>query len=176
MQLYLIRHGIAVERSLAFSDDALRPLSLRGTDNMRQEAEGLRALGVSPDVILTSPLVRARQTAEVLVEGLDVREGLVEAEALAPAGGLSTVLELLAAEPARRQVVLVGHEPGIGELAARLVGLRAPMAFKKGAVCRVDLDVVPPTGPGSLRWFATPKMLRRLATLPLGREPVVATR
>jgi phosphohistidine phosphatase SixA len=62
----------------------------------------------------------------------------------------------------RARIALVGHEPGIGEIAAKLVGSRHPMAFKKGAICRIDLDVLPPAGPGELRWFATPRMLRSI--------------
>jgi phosphohistidine phosphatase SixA len=56
----------------------------------------------------------------------------------------------------------VGHEPGVGELAARLVGSRHPIEFKKGAVCRIDLDELPPNGPGDLRWLLPPKILRAL--------------
>ena len=60
------------------------------------------------------------------------------------------------------RVALVGHEPNIGELAARLIGAKAPIEFKKGAICRIDLETLPPRGVGVLRWFLTPKMLRKL--------------
>ena len=63
------------------------------------------------------------------------------------------------------RIALVGHEPGIGELAARLIGLRHPIEFKKGAVCRIDVDALPPTAPGALRWLLPPKVLRYDQTL-----------
>ncbi len=59
-------------------------------------------------------------------------------------------------------VALVGHEPDIGQLAARLLGLRHPLAFKKGGVCRIDMETLPPAGPGELRWFVPPRILARL--------------
>ena len=60
------------------------------------------------------------------------------------------------------RIALVGHEPNIGELAARLIGARTPLEFKKGAICRIDFDVFPPKGTGQLRWFVTAKMLREI--------------
>jgi phosphohistidine phosphatase len=61
------------------------------------------------------------------------------------------------------RIALVGHEPNIGELAARLIGAREPLAFKKGAICRIDFEVFPPKGIGQLQWFIPPKVLRLLA-------------
>ena len=60
------------------------------------------------------------------------------------------------------KIALVGHEPNIGELAARLIGSRTPIEFKKGAICRIDFEVFPPKGSGQLRWFVTPRMLRKI--------------
>jgi phosphohistidine phosphatase SixA len=62
----------------------------------------------------------------------------------------------------RARIALVGHKPGMGELAARLMGTRRPLEFKKGAVCRIDLESIPPAGPGTLKWLLTPKILREL--------------
>jgi phosphohistidine phosphatase len=63
----------------------------------------------------------------------------------------------------KERIAIVGHEPNIGELAARLIGARAPLEFKKGAICRIDFEVFPPKGVGSLRWFLPPRLLRKLA-------------
>ena len=63
---------------------------------------------------------------------------------------------------AQRRVALVGHEPELGELAARLLGARGAVEFKKGAVCRIDVDALPPTAPGALRWLLPPKVLRSI--------------
>jgi phosphohistidine phosphatase len=73
------------------------------------------------------------------------------------------VIQELGKHAKKARIALVGHEPNIGELAARLIGARAPLEFKKGAICRIDFEVLPPKGIGQLRWFVTPKMLRELA-------------
>ena len=62
----------------------------------------------------------------------------------------------------RKKIAIVGHEPGIGELAARLMGLRKAIEFKKGAICRIDVAALPPTGNGQLKWFLTPRILRKI--------------
>ena len=62
----------------------------------------------------------------------------------------------------KARVALVGHEPNLGELAGQLIGARTPLEFKKGGICRIDFDMLPPKGGGMLRWFLTPKMLRKL--------------
>ena len=162
LELYLIRHGLAGERGPEYPDDSKRPLTSRGIAALRKEAKGLKALGVTFDVIITSPLVRTRQTADVLADTLPSKPAIVASDALAPAGTPAAVLQELAKHARKARIALVGHEPNIGELAARLIGLRTPIPFKKGAVCRIDFDVLPPKGVGALRWFATPKMLRRL--------------
>jgi phosphohistidine phosphatase len=161
-ELYLIRHAVAEERSDAWPDDAKRPLTAGGISRFRKSVRGLAELGVNIDVVLTSPLVRARQTAELVAAGLAPKPPLIVVEALAPGGSLQALFADLDKQSRRTRIALVGHEPGIGELAARLAGLRHPLAFKKGAVCRVDLDAISLSAPGSLKWFATPKMLRSI--------------
>jgi phosphohistidine phosphatase len=161
-ELYLIRHGIAEERGDAWPDDTKRPLTASGIARLRKEARGLGRLGVAFDVVLTSPLTRTRQTAEAIAASFDPRPPIVAVESLAPEGTYQTVLTDLEKQARRSRIALVGHEPNIGELAARLAGSRHPFEFKKGAVCRIDLESLPPAGPGSLRWFLTPKILRSL--------------
>lgn len=161
-ELYLIRHGLAEERGDAWPDDSKRPLTEQGMSRLRKSARGLARAGVAFDVILTSPLVRARQTAEVIAGALDVRPPVVTVEPLAPGGLNQAVIAELEKHARRSRIALVGHEPGIGELAARLAGSRHPMQFKKGAMCRIDVDAVPPPEPGTLRWFLTPKIMRSL--------------
>lgn len=158
-RLYLVRHAIAEERGEAYPDDRLRPLSARGMAKFRKAAVGLGRFGITFDRVLSSPLVRARQTAEMLAEHAGGHAEIVEAASLAPEGTYKGLMVDLEACSRFESIALVGHEPSIGALAARLVGLRAPLEFKKGAVCRVDVDTLPPSGPGRLRWFATQKML-----------------
>ena len=161
-ELYLIRHGIAEERGEAWPDDAKRPLTEEGMARLRKSARGLVRLGVVFDAILTSPLVRARQTADAVASAFEVRPHIVAVESLAPGGPYQAVLGDLEKQSRRSRIALVGHEPGIGELAARLCGSRHPLEFKKGAACRIDVDALPPTGPGSLRWFLTSGIMRSL--------------
>ena len=161
-ELYLIRHGVAEERGDAWPDDSKRPLTADGMAKLRKVARGLQALDVAFDVIVTSPLVRTRQTAEVIAAGLDPHPHIVTADSLAPGGSAAAVLSDLEKHTKRDRIALVGHEPGIGELAARLVGSRHPIPFKKGAVCRIDVEALPPAGPGDLRWLLTPKIIRAI--------------
>ena len=163
LELYLIRHGVAADRSDRYPDDSKRPLTVEGISALRKEVKGLVELGVTFDQIISSPLVRTKQTAEVIAQGLPSKPPIALADALAPAGSSAGVLQELAKHMRKGSIALVGHEPNIGELAARLIGARAPLEFRKGAICRIDFDVFPPKGIGRLRWFVTPKMLRKIA-------------
>jgi phosphohistidine phosphatase len=161
-ELYLIRHGIAEERGDAWPDDSRRPLTEEGISRLKKSARGLVRLGVELDVVLTSALVRARQTAEIVSAALPARPSIVVIDSLAPEGSAQGVMNDLEKHARRARIALVGHEPGLGELAARLIGSRRPIEFKKGAVCRIDLESIPPAGPGTLRWLLTPRILREL--------------
>ena len=161
-ELYLIRHGIAEMRGARWPDDAKRPLSEDGRSRLRKMAGGLARLGFAPDVVLTSPLVRTRQTAELIARALRTRPPVLIAKSLVPGGSYEEVLDDLGRQTGYSRIALIGHEPGIGELGARLIGSPRPLMFKKGAVCRIDVPMLPPDRPGSLRWFLTPKILRRL--------------
>ncbi len=160
--LLLVRHAIAPPRGPEWPDDAARPLSRKGVVRMRAIVGGLRGAGVDVDVVMSSPLVRARQTADLLKDGLRGAPEVIETPALAPGRPLADVVDALATRSRAGVVALVGHEPGLGELAAWLLGTAQPIPFKKGGVCRLDFDR--PVGPGAARlvWFAPPKLLRRL--------------
>jgi phosphohistidine phosphatase len=163
-ELYLVRHGVAAERGDAYPDDTKRPLTSQGIQRLRQEGKALVALDVTFDVILTSPLVRTRQTADTLAAAFRNPPPVVNSPALAPGGTHNAIIDELAKQShRRRRMAIVGHEPGIGELAARLLGLRKPLEFKKGAICRIDVAALPPAGTGQLRWFVTPRILRKIA-------------
>jgi phosphohistidine phosphatase len=162
LELYLIRHGVAAERGDDYPDDSKRPLTNAGISRLRKEAKALDALGVGFDHIITSPLVRTKQTADVFAETMKSKPSVSQSDALAPAGTSAAVIQELAKHMRKGRIAVVGHEPNIGELAARLIGARMPMEFKKGAICRIDFEVFPPKGAGQLRWFVTPRMLREI--------------
>jgi phosphohistidine phosphatase len=163
VQVFLVRHAIAAERGPEWPDDSQRPLTHRGVARMRQVVGGLRTLGVRPDVVGTSPLVRARQTADLLEAGLRPKPELVVVPAMAPGHTPTELLAALKALSVGRGLALVGHEPGLGELAAWMTGARAPLPFKKGGVCLIELPSLARLRDGALVWMATPKMLRSLA-------------
>jgi len=161
-ELYLIRHAVAEERGDEWPDDAKRPLSDDGSARMRKAARGLDRLGVTLEVVVTSPLVRTKQTAEIVAAAMNPRPPIVAADSLAPGGTYQETIADLEKQSRRTRIAIVGHEPGIGEFAARLIGSRHSIPFKKGAVCRIDVDALPPSGPGDLRWMLTTKILRSI--------------
>jgi phosphohistidine phosphatase len=164
VELFLVRHAIAAERGPEYPDDRLRPLTDQGARRFKEAVKGLRALGVGLDVIFTSPLTRARETAAILGAGIGRRVPIETIVALAPGGKPAQVIDAVSKRPkAQRRLALVGHEPDLGELAARLLGARGAVEFKKGAVCAIDVDDATPGGPGTLRWLLPPRALRGLA-------------
>ena len=163
MEIYLIRHGLAADRGGDYPDDSKRPLTRRGFARLNREAEALVALDIGFDQILTSPLLRGRQTADLLAERLQSRPHVAATQALAPGTSASAAIDELSKYSRKARLAIVGHEPGMGELAAQLIGARRPLEFKKGAICRIDVDTLPPARSGWLRWFVTPKMLRSIA-------------
>ena len=162
LEVYLIRHGVAEERGKDWPDDSKRPLTPEGIARLRKEARGLNRLGLGFDQIVTSPLVRTRQTADVFAEELKSKPPIVTSDALAPAGSPALVIQEITRHVRKARIALVGHEPNMGELAAFLIGAKVALPFKKGAICRIDFSVFPPKGKGELCWFVTPKMLRKI--------------
>ena len=163
LEVYLVRHAPADERGPEWPDDTLRPLTAEGRKSFQKVVKGLDAADVEIDVIFTSPLVRCRQTAEILSSGLRGSPRVQPIESLAPGGGASAVIAELGGVVKKPRIALVGHEPDLGKLAAQLLGLKRAPEFRKGGVARIDLTGLPPSGPGLLGWFAPPRLLRRMA-------------
>ncbi len=149
MRLYLLRHGTAEERGAG--DDAERALVDKGRKQCRRVAALLGRLGVQPALVLTSPLRRARETTEETLRALEVEQRIVTEQRLAPGGSVTAALEaVLAAGWGLEQVLVVGHEPMLSELAAQLVSDgRGPVLLdlRKGGL--VEIEVIsrhPPRG------------------------------
>jgi len=162
MELYLVRHAIAEDHADAGDDE--RALTEAGTAKMIRATQGLRKLKVRPDLILTSPLRRARETAEILAQGLDRAKVEVMAE-LSPAAEVKTVTQGLRSHARLKALMLVGHQPGLSELASLLLtGLerRLYVDFKKGGVACIEAELGEDTPRCVLRWLLTPKLLRSL--------------
>lgn len=138
MRVYFLRHGKAASQLTWSKDDSLRPLTEEGIAGMRLEAATLQALGVNPDVIVTSPLVRARQTAEIVAERLGMSDDLVEDERLAPGFDSVRLAGIIDAHPEAESIMLVGHEPDMSAAVAKLIG-GGRLQLKKGGLATVDI-------------------------------------
>ena len=162
MQLLIIRHGTAVERGTPAIPDEDRPLTPEGETKFAEAAKGLASLVDRPDALLTSPLLRAKQTAALAAAAWSRIEPK-ETAALA-GGSFEEQAAVLDRYPRDATVAVVGHEPHLSGLLARLLGSRHDdrLAFKKGGAALVD---VPGrlAGGGQLVWFLPPKALRKLA-------------
>lgn len=163
MQLYLVRHGIA-ENVSASGSDADRTLTDEGRDKMARAVRGLVEIGVTLDRIVTSPLLRAKETAEILAEGLGGVEIDVASE-LAAGASPQKVLAV-AAHTEADGLALVGHQPDLGRVASVLLSgspSTCPLPFRKGAVACFEGEIVPGGGHRmDLEWFVTPKQLRAI--------------
>lgn len=160
----LLRHAIAEEHAVDRSD-AERRLTGEGKRKLREVVAGMRALGLPVEAILTSPLRRARETAAILADAYGLGDDVVTCDALAPGGDLDDVFAALAPCGRAAGIVLVGHEPGMGELASTLVagtpGL-VHFTFRKAGLAGVTVARLPPRGAGTLEFFLTPAQLRRI--------------
>jgi phosphohistidine phosphatase len=162
MKVLLVRHGKAVARGTPGIEENDRPLTREGEESFRQAAAGIVRLVERPAALLASPLPRAFRTAEILAEAWG-KIAPLEAPALA-GGSFVDVAELLAGCDPGATVALVGHEPHLSGLLARLLGADGGEAlpFRKGGAALVELPG-PPSKGGSLVWFIPPKVLKRLA-------------
>jgi phosphohistidine phosphatase len=165
MNLYLMRHGIAVAGDQpGMESDSERPLTPKGVKRMRRAARGLRRLGISFDTILTSPLVRARQTAEIVAETLGLEGQLEEISELAPESSVDRLISGLAGFHDKEHLLLVGHNPLLIRVFSFFISGKdnLEIELKKGGLCCIETDGLPPSPPATLHWFLTPKQLRRL--------------
>jgi phosphohistidine phosphatase len=168
MDLYLMRHGIAVPReahpALA---DAERPLTEEGVRKTGQVANGLAQLGTKCDRIFTSPLLRARQTAEIAARAIASMDRIEEWAELGADGSNEALLRRLQRTAQRerlRAVLLVGHEPQLSELTSMLLSGTGSLSldFKKAGICCLQVEPPLKWGQATLRWFLAPAHLRPL--------------
>jgi phosphohistidine phosphatase len=161
-QVYLIRHGIAAEPA-AYEGDDERPLTVKGRAKTKAVARYLKALNLAFDDILTSPLVRARQTAEILLEA-NLSTHLTVSETLAPMGSFAKWLEWLAnwREGRNGVLALVGHEPDLSQWAELLIlgDVQGVIQLKKAGIIGIEIpNGSAPLGNGILFWLTPPRLL-----------------
>jgi phosphohistidine phosphatase len=162
MDLYIIRHAIAVEEGTPeYKDDSQRPLTDKGKKKMRQIARGLRVLGVDFDLILSSPYVRAKETAEILADVFKTKTDVTLSENLIPMGDPDLLIAEMNEKYTAGSIALVGHEPFLTALVGLLVSenMDMDMTLKKGGVCRLSIDDLHHTRKATLEWLITPGIL-----------------
>jgi phosphohistidine phosphatase len=159
--LYIVRHAYAGQHGdPRWPDDALRPLTGKGLKQFRRVVKKLARRGFAPEAVATSPLVRCRQTADVVCDRLLPPPELVELEALEPGSRLDALVEWSNSQNVAT-LAWIGHAPDVDQLAAALLGMRAGgIAFSKGAVAAIRFDDEIAEGEGELVWFTSPKILK----------------
>lgn len=164
MLLILMRHAEAGKSGLRrYSDDDLRPLSSTGKKTQRAMTRALKRMKIKPDRILTSPRLRARQTAEITAKGLGLAKMVSEDAALGDRYSLKAALTLLTRCKPDGTVLCIGHEPDLSELAKALLGADFPMKFDKSAVMGIGFNRRAARGAGTLLYFYRPQDLLRLS-------------
>jgi len=159
MKLLIVRHATAASADDPETPDADRPLTREGRKRFKKAARGLAEVMSAPDLLLTSPLRRAQETAEILGKVWDITP--VE-EPLLAGGTPESLLASAAAHEEHAMVAVVGHEPDVSRLLAHLLGGAGDrLSFKKGGAALVELDDEAP-GAGCLLWFMPPRLLRAL--------------
>ena len=157
LRIYFLRHGKAWSRADWREDDDLRPLTDAGEALMRAEGRAMKAMGLAPDVIVTSPLARARRTAEIVAEELGMSARLLDDRRLADGFDAAGLAEIVAREAPAASLMVVGHEPDFSATVAELTG-GGRVDFKKGGLARVDVRG-PQLDDGMLAWLLTPALI-----------------
>ena len=163
MQLYIVRHGIAIDREdPKCPPDPERYLTEEGVEKTKQVAKGVAALGIKGDLFLTSPYVSAAQTAEIFARALDyAKQKIRRTDLLLPGAEPSQLFRELARDKQASTVFLFGHAPQLDDIIATALGSKKHVtSLKKAGVTLVEMKrLSPPIG--QLVWLASPKMLRR---------------
>ena len=164
MELYVIRHAISepLGKRNEFSDEK-RSLTSEGRDRMRDGAKGLRALGVEPDMVMTSPHARALETAEIVAAALGVsKKEIVQTDNLKPGASVDELFAEIKRHTGVESLALVGHEPDLSGIISRILHghSRVPIEMKKGSVCCLNVTETVLALHGNMVWLMTVKHLR----------------
>jgi phosphohistidine phosphatase len=167
MELYILRHAIAeAAPNPPSGGDSRRRLTAEGAEKMRRAAKGIKALELSFDLILASPYLRAKETAEIVADVLQTARRLEMTSLLQPDGNLKEFIEELKRKHGeKKSVLIVGHELGLSRLISVLTsgGAQTSIEFKKGALCKLSTETLEYGRCAMLEWLLTNRQLRRLA-------------
>ncbi|MDQ6663733.1 MAG: phosphohistidine phosphatase SixA [Acidobacteriota bacterium] len=159
MQIYILRHGIAEDQKPGFSD-ADRALTKEGREKLEAVLKRAAEAGLSPSTILTSPFLRATQTAEIAAKTLKHISTPVRTDALIPSSSPRAVWDEIREYRSADQLLLAGHEPLLGQLVSYLLGAPSlQVDMKKAALVRIDLEGFRGEPHGVLKWMLTPKLV-----------------
>ena len=157
MELYFLRHGRSVARKDWDRSDDERPLTTEGRSDLVIIADALSSLGVHPDVITSSPLFRARETAEIAAEGLGMKDKLVVDDRLGEGFSAKRLRKMLSVQDGARSIMFVGHEPDLSGVIRKLTGADALLSM--GSLARVDVTDAD-VGEGKLVWLLPADVLK----------------
>jgi len=158
MKLYVVRHAAAIERTAKVPEEQ-RYLTPKGRDFMRKTARTMLTKGMEPSLILTSPLVRAVQSADILAEALSYIVPVIVTDELSPGFDVGTLQRLLAEFQQADELMIVGHEPDLSAVVSSLLSLKGGFDFKKGSAFKLALDAKL-TKPATFKWLAVGKKLK----------------
>lgn len=165
MKIYLMRHGIASEPDGPSVDaDSQRPLTVEGRDKISKIARALKELDIKPNLILSSPFIRAEQTATILAKEFDIKENLKFSDLLVPTGKAEAIISEIAEKYMVDELVIVGHEPCLSLLISTLAALSPGLDIniKKGGVCCLSVNDLRTSRCATLEWLLTPKILLKV--------------
>jgi phosphohistidine phosphatase len=166
MNLYIVRHAIAIQRGTpGYDDDSQRPLTDAGRKKMKKIVKGLNQLGLEFDVILSSPYVRAHDTARIVAKGFEIKEKVALSDNLIPPGNFENLINEIHEKYAVNNLALVGHEPMLSSLISWLTTGNTDMklTLKKGGVAYLLAENLYQDGRAGLQWLLTPALMVELA-------------
>ena len=160
MQLFILRHAAALPHGTPGYPTDNRPLTEEGIEKFTECAKAINIIAGTFGVIISSPLVRALHTAKILAEHTSYIKEIIITEHLLPGSPQRSLFKFLKQYQHSERVCLVGHEPHLGFIASKLIGRdESVIELKKGAICRIDIENLPPEKPGKLIWLIQPKQL-----------------
>lgn len=165
MKIYIMRHGIASESDgPSFDDDSQRPLTDKGRDKINRIAHTLKSLDIKPDLILSSPYVRAEQTASILAKEFNCKKDLKFSDLLIPTGKAEAIISQIVENYMVDEILIVGHEPCLSLLIGTLSVGNPDLAvnIKKGGVCCLSASDLRVERRATIEWLLTPKILLKV--------------
>jgi phosphohistidine phosphatase len=165
MDLFILRHGEAGKRIAPGHNDARRPLTVAGEEEITEIAEALERIGIRFDIILTSPLKRAYQTADIVAKEFKAQKKMQKLQELSPEGNRFAFYQKLSSFKEGTSILVVGHNPYLSEMVSEMFADEkyGRIDIKKGGIVRIRVTSATPKLKGELRWLITPRLLRLMS-------------